>query len=197
MTTEGLEVLKQNKVKLFSYIIVLEILIIVVMAVILFINPKFGSTNHEIIISSNDDLIYFNDQSIPFTGIMQDTINNKLIVEYEVVNGVKQGQYLLLTLEGNYAVKGFMNMNKNDGNWEYYFDNGQLECTGSFNNDEPTGKWTWFYSDGAIKCEGNFINGKAAGQWIKFDNSGSVNLLINYRAGEVVSIVNIDKVIKV
>ncbi len=91
---------------------------------------------------------------------MQDTIDNKILVEFDVVDGIRQGEFVMSTLEGNFAVIGHMKKNKNEGNWKYFYNNGQLECTGDFNNDEPVGKWTWFYENGSVKCEGTYINGK-------------------------------------
>ena len=133
-----------------------------------------------------------NDNSVPFTGKMLDTLNNRLIIEFDVVNGLKQGKFTLLTLDGSFAVQGYMNKNKNDGNWKYYYEGGQLECTGNFNNDVPIGKWFWFYRNGLTKCEGLFINGKPDGQWIKYDEEGNPYAIIKYRVGEVISFIRID-----
>ena len=175
----------------------IEILIIITLLVVLINNSLFNSPNRNKIVATDKDLIYSQDKSIPFTGRMLDTLNNKLIVEFNVVDGLKQGEFILLTLDGTFAVKGFMNKNKNDGNWKYYYENGQLECTGDFDNDEPTGKWTWFYQNGLIKCEGIFINGKPDGQWLKYNEDGSTYKIINYYSGEVISLVQIDNLTKV
>jgi antitoxin component YwqK of YwqJK toxin-antitoxin module len=141
----------------------------------------------------NDELIFLNGESTPFTGKIQDTLSNKMIVEFNVVKGIKHGQYLLFNLKGNLVISGFMENNKNDGNWEYFYDNGQLECTGDFNNDKPTGKWIWFYKNGIKKCEGIFSNGILEGKWVKYGEDGCLNIIINYGAGEILSIVEIDK----
>jgi hypothetical protein len=186
-----------DKIKLFSYIIMLEVLVICLLLVVLVNYSFFGSSNHEKIFITNNDLIYSQDKSIPFTGKMQDTLNNKLIVEFNVVDGFKQGEYILLTMDGNFAVKGYMNKNKNDGNWKYYYDNGLLECTGNFNDDVPVGKWTWFYKNGSIKSEGAFNNGKPDGRWLKYNTEGVPVIIINYTRGEVVSSIQLDALVKV
>ena len=186
-----------DKIKLFSYIIMIEILVICTLLVVLIHHSYFNSSNHEKIVMTSNDLIYSQDKSIPFTGRMQDTLNNKLIVKFNVVDGWKQGEYIMLTMDGNFAVKGFMNKNKNDGNWKYYYDNGELECTGDFDNDEPTGKWTWFYKNGLIKCEGTFIKGKPDGKWLKYNEDGFNCRIINYRFGEIISSIHIDNLTKV
>ncbi len=176
----------------------IEITIISALLVVLINNSYFNSSeSNKIIVRTSNDLIYSQDKSIPFTGKMQDTLNNKIIIVFNVVDGWKQGEYTLFTLDGNFAVKGFMNKNKNDGNWKYYYENGQLESTGDFDNDEPTGNWTWFHTNGLIKCEGTFLNGKPNGRWLRYNEDGVTCRIINYRLGEVISFIQIDNLTKV
>jgi antitoxin component YwqK of YwqJK toxin-antitoxin module len=186
-----------DKIKLFSYIIVTEIFVLGILLIHLFVDSHLNDLYPDRIVVRNDDIIYSKDKSIPFTGKMQDTLDNKFIVEFTVVNGLKQGKFSLVTLDGRFAMQGYMNKNKNFGNWKYYYECGQLECTGNFDNDEPTGKWKWFYQNSALKCEGTFINGKPDGLWHKYNEDGTVSMIINYRLGEVISFVQTDKLIKV
>ncbi len=175
----------------------IEILIISSLLVVLVNHFYFDSSIQNKIVINNNDLIYSQDKSIPFTGKMQDTLNNKLIVEFNVVDGFKQGEYILLTLDGNFAVKGYMNKNKNDGNWKYFYGNGQIECTGDFDNDKPIGKWTWFYNNGIKKCEGAFVNGNPDGRWLNYSEDGFTIRIINYHAGQIMSFVQLDNPSKV
>jgi antitoxin component YwqK of YwqJK toxin-antitoxin module len=186
-----------NKIKLFSVIILIEILIINTLLIVFLFNWKILSPDTYKISPTSSDLIYSRDKSMPFTGKMQDTLDNKLIAEFEVVDGFKQGEFILFTFDGNYAVKGFMNKNKNDGTWKYFYDDGKLECTGDFNNDEAVGKWTWFYNSGSVKSEGTFINGKPDGRWLKYNPEGVPIIIINYTKGEVISLIQLDQLVKV
>jgi len=186
-----------NKIKLFSVIIMIEILIIITLLIVFLFNWNISLPDSYKINSTSSGLIYSLDKSVPFTGKMQDTLDNKLIAEFDVVDGLKQGEFILFTLDGNFAVKGFMNKNKNDGNWKYYYDNGLLECTGNFNNDEPVGNWTWFYKNGSVKSEGAFNNGKPDGRWLKYNTEGVPEIIINYTRGEVVSSIQLDPLVKV
>jgi antitoxin component YwqK of YwqJK toxin-antitoxin module len=186
-----------DKIKLFSYIIVTEVFVLGILLILLFVDSRLNDFFPERIIVRNNDIIYSKDDSTPFTGKMLDTLDNKLIVEFNVVNGLKQGKFSLLTLDGNFAVQGYMNKNKNDGIWKYYYKSGQLECTGKFDNDEPTGKWSWFYRNGLTRCEGLFINGKPDGQWIKYDAEGYTYAIIKYRLGEIISFIQVDNPNKV
>lgn len=177
-----------NKFKLLVSLIIVEVFTIVILVGFLAFDSSFESSHSETFNFTQSSLIYSNDnKSTPFTGRMQDTLGNKIIIEFDVVEGFKDGEFMMLTMDGNYAVKGYMKKNKNHGEWNYYYDNGELECAGSFNNDLPSGKWKWFYISGELKCEGNFIDGKAEGMWKQYDKNGSLNSFINYRAGEVIT----------
>lgn len=182
-----------NKLKLISYIIIAEVSVIVVLLLVLLLNFDLSDGKQYEIKINHNRIIYSKDKSEPFTGKMQDTLNNKLIVQFSVVNGMKQGEFAMLTLDGNLAVQGFMNKNKNDGIWKYFYANGQIECEGEFDNDEPSGRWLWYYQNGVKKCEGIYLNGKPEGRWTKFNEDGSTSLLINYVKGEIISFVKLDK----
>lgn len=185
--------LKVNKVKLFTQLIIAEIFIIILLISFFIIDSCIDNSNFDEIVISESSLIYSENESVPFTGKMQDTLYNKIILQFNVVDGLKQGEFVMLTKEGNFAVKGYMNKNKNHGSWKYFYDNGRLECAGNFNNDRPIGKWTWFYENGSKKCEGIFVNGKEEGRWVQFDDAGSPSLLINYSMGERISMIKINR----
>ena len=184
------------KIKLFTVIIMIEILIIIALLIVFMKNWKIISPNTYRINTISSEMIYSPDKSKPFTGKLQDTLDNKLIAEYEVVNGVKQGEFTLFTMDGNFAIKGFMNKNMNNGTWKYFYDSGELECTGDFDNDTPVSRWTWFYKNGTIRSTGNYINGEPDGRWIKYNEEGVAILVINYCRGEVVSQIQIERFVR-
>lgn len=133
-----------------------------------------------------DGLIFKRGENAPYTGQVLDTIENKIIA-YEVVNGLKNGQFSISNLHGNFTVSGYVENNKNVGTWKYFYDDGLLESIGSFKDDKPHGNWRWFYKNGKVKSEGNYLLGKPEGIWIKYDEKGNLNLMINYSDGEIVS----------
>lgn len=180
-----------NKITFFSFIIAIEIVVISILLIVLF-SDSFTSKSDSNKIIFEEEVIYSKDTDIPFTGRMLDTLDNKLIVDYNVVNGLKQGEFYLLKMDGSYAVLGHMNKNKNDGDWKYFYDDGQLECSGSFIDDKPSGKWIWYYKNGIMKCEGNYINGKPEGRWTKYDQKGNTITVVNYYYGEVVSLLQLN-----
>lgn len=178
-------------IKIFTYLFLSGIL---ASSLLLYFSFDGRRVNNETIkkgLVLNDGLIFLQDEVIPFTGIIQDTLDNKMILEFRVVGGLKNGHYLLFNLNGNLVVSGSMENNKNDGSWEYFYDNGKLECVGYFKNDEPTGEWIWFYPNGTKKCEGRYIRGNQEGKWIQYDNMGYPKVIINYCNGDVLSTVEI------
>ena len=80
-----------------------------------------------------DSLIYDKDGKL-FTGRMKGEVNNKHI-EYDVVNGKKDGEFRLYRENDTLEIEGQMKDNKNIGLWKYYYQNGQLESEGNFKND--------------------------------------------------------------
>ena len=168
----------------FILIAVMYVSIIVVLTPIISITPSVESKVFIIVI--RDGLIFKQGDKLPYTGHIQDTLENKIIA-YNVVNGLKHGEFLITTLEGKSSVYGFVEKNKNIGTWKYFYDDGRLESTGDFRDDKPYGKWTWYYKSGKVKSEGNYISGKAEGRWIKYDERGNLNLIIFYSRGEIVS----------
>ena len=144
-----------------------------------------------------EGLIFNNDQSFPFTGKLLDTLDNKMIVECDIVNGLMEGIYILASSNGELAAFGSMEKNKNEGTWQYYYENGQLRCQGDFDDDCAIGKWIWYYENGIKKCEGTFLKGLPEGKWIKYDERGYPSLLINYSAGEIIYSSEIEKPISI
>jgi len=51
--------------------------------------------------------------------------------------------------------------NKQSGEWNEYYENGQLKRVGSFDrNGKKTGKWKDYSSKGVLEMENYFTNGK-------------------------------------
>ncbi len=52
---------------------------------------------------------------------------------------------------GKVLISGRMKNNKNEGLWQYYYPDGQLESQGYFKDDNTSDKWFWYYPDGKLK----------------------------------------------
>jgi len=120
-----------------------------------------------------DSLIYKKGSDTPFTGREKARIEDK-IIEYDILNGIKHGEFFLYYEDGTLQIKGKIDSNKNVGKWEYFYPNGEIESQGFFINDMPEGRWTWFYTNGKLKEEGSYHNGRRVGWWKQFDENGNV-----------------------
>jgi len=164
-----------------------------ILSILIFQSKDVNINTHKNTMVLKDGLIFVEEETFPFTGRMFDTLDNKMMVEFDVIDGIKNGEFFLFSASGKLKAYGFFENNKNTRTWEYYYDNGQLECTGEFKNDKPCGKWNWYHENGARKCEGIYLKGMPEGKWTKYDNDGYPGLVINFYAGEILSIVEIQK----
>lgn len=126
-----------------------------------------------------DNLLYNQDSNIPFTGKEKAKVKDK-IIEYEVKDGYKNGEFRIYNLDGVLEVDGQLDSNRNVGKWKYFHPNGVLESEGNFDYDLPEGKWLWYYPDGKKKEEGSFNKGKRVGIWYQYNRDGKITLKKNF-----------------
>lgn len=119
-----------------------------------------------------DGLIYTSSDSIPYNGLIKDTVNGK-IIEYEVFNGKKNGLFKIYHKNGILEMIGTIEDNLNQGKWTYYYQSGQIESEGYFKDDLPTGLWKWYHENGNLKEIGTFEKGNREGKWIFYDLDGN------------------------
>jgi antitoxin component YwqK of YwqJK toxin-antitoxin module len=144
---------------------------------------EFGS------VVTKDGLIVNQTTSKPFTGRVVDTVANQ-VVSYEVINGIKNGEFIINYLDGTKAVDGNIINNKNEGKWSYYYLTGELESEGYFKNDIASDEWTWYYPNGNKMEEGLFIKGKRDGKWKLYNENGSLKSTVIFNEGNVVTSFN-------
>jgi antitoxin component YwqK of YwqJK toxin-antitoxin module len=123
-------------------------------------------------ITTKNGLIYRQGETKPFTGTVKDTVEGKLI-EYEVVDGKKNGTFKIFHKNGKIAMIGQIIDNLNQGKWQYYYPSGQIESEGTFKDDLPDGNWKWFYENGNLKEKGSYIHGNREGCWILYNADGN------------------------
>ncbi len=126
------------------------------------------------ILVMKDSLLYEINSDKPYSGLHKGKVNNSFI-EYEVVNGVKQGIFKIFYEDGTIQMNGTMDKNKNVGKWQYFYRDGSLESEGIFVNDFPEGKWTWYYKNGNKKEEGSFKRGIRVGEWKFYNEEGRLD----------------------
>ena len=118
-------------------------------------------------------LIFKQGDSKPFSGVVKDTVNGKMI-EYEVIDGKKNGEFKTYFNNGKLEMVGRIKENLNQRKWTYYYQTGQVESEGTFKDDLPVGKWKWFYENGRIKEEGIYVKGDREGRWVLYEADSKI-----------------------
>jgi hypothetical protein len=69
--------------------------------------------------------------------------------------------------------QGYLNNGINEGNWVYYYEDGNIE--GQCNFENGAGEFTGFYPSGRKKLIGTIDNDKKVGTWELYDESGELS----------------------
>lgn len=69
--------------------------------------------------------------------------------------------------------------------WNEYYPDGSLRCTGHYYKGQKSGKWKYFYPDGRVEQEGEYRNGKHEGAWLWYFPDGSLRLEQGYHRGKL------------
>ena len=159
--------------KLATPLRILFIILLMVISVLLSSCGKEEYPKSSLFVKNN--LLYKKDSDVPFTGKEKAKVKDK-IIEYEVKDGYKNGEFKIYSLQGILEVSGQLDSNRNVGKWKYFYPNGVIESEGNFEYDLPDGNWCWYYPDGKKKEEGIFRKGKRVGIWYQYDREGKVTL---------------------
>jgi antitoxin component YwqK of YwqJK toxin-antitoxin module len=135
---------------------------------------------------TRDGLFYEAGTNRLFSGIIKDTID--VIIEFQVVEGIKHGNFKTYFLNGQVEKEGYIENDKNVGEWKYYFDNGQLATIGNFKENFPHDQWVSYYNNGNTKIIGAYKNGKQDGAWKYYDINGKLISITYYIDGKISSI---------
>lgn len=140
------------------------------------------------------DGLYYADSTstLPYTGRNKSKLRDQTI-EFDVVNGIREGDFIVYYPNKNIQMIGKLTNNKNTGEWKYYNPNGSLQTVGKFLDDMPSGIWTWYYPDGKLAEEGNFVKGKKDGEWKTYDSLGNVKLVLKYKMNTVLDSIQVKK----
>lgn len=177
--------MKHINIKLYKIPGILFILLIIIVISIILYSGSANEVQVNKFILKNGLIVNPSDNSI-YTGKIVDTVQNK-IVEYNVVKGLKNGEFIIRYMNGNYQIKGNMKNNKNTGEWKYYYPSGQLESIGSFKDDVVSDEWNWFYQNGKRKENGVFVNGKRDGRWNMYDENGILKTILYFSQGKIIT----------
>jgi antitoxin component YwqK of YwqJK toxin-antitoxin module len=140
-----------------------------------------------------DGLLYSDSvATTPYTGRHKSNMMDQKI-EYEVIDGIREGEFIIYYPNDNIQMMGKMTQNKNVGEWKYYASDGRLESVGSYADDVPNGKWIWYANDGKVLEEGSFALGKREGEWKSYDTLGVLQIIRSYQSDQLIDSISIEK----
>lgn len=93
------------------------------------------------------------------------------------------GEWKYFFPNGSLRSSGSYSNGKKTGDWKYYFENGKLEQSGKYDNNFISGKWLWYYSNGILLREEFYRKGKLDGRYIENDSLGNIVLEGDYADG--------------
>jgi len=153
----------------------------------LFVITSCGDDTSGGALVQKNNLLYREGSNVPFTGKEKAKLNNK-VIEYDVVNGIKHGEFKLYFENGYLEMKGQLDSNKNTGKWQYFYPSGGIESEGYFVDDKPEGRWVWYFEGGKVKEEGSFNKGKRVGWWKQYDEKGRTILQTNMELNDSLAV---------
>lgn len=142
-----------------------------------------GKSNKRDYRFADNGLIYNSHNNELYTGRVTDTAD--VVVQYDVINGKKNGEFVTYYLNGRVEKTGWMKLNRNVGEWKYFYPEGSLESKGHFINDLPSGEWEFYYKNGNTKHRGSFQEGFKNGDWFHYDIEGNLIEHTFYHNGEI------------
>ncbi len=112
------------------------------------------------------------------------------------VDGKKEGTHRIYDEEGNIVsgevysmgvktAEGIVDQSGDyQGEWELYYDNGEIRAKGDYQNSLRTGDWVFYHLNGKIESEGKYAEGLPQGQWKWFYENGTSRRKDYYRRGK-------------
>jgi antitoxin component YwqK of YwqJK toxin-antitoxin module len=89
-----------------------------------------------------------------------------------------------MKMEGQYKSKK-LEYDSRDGDFNWYYCNGQKRIEGHYKGGKATDKWTYYYKDGQIQSEGSYVKDNKDGEWGFYHRNGAVKVKPNYIDGDI------------
>lgn len=89
------------------------------------------------------------------------------------VNGKKTGEFNSFYENGQLNHIGQYVDDLNEGEWKSYYEDGKLQEIRRFDNGKRTGEWISYFDDGKISEIGKYEKGQKTGEWRSYSNINS------------------------
>ena len=85
-----------------------------------------------------------------------------------------EGEWIYYFSNGEIQAKGKYNKSVKTGEWKYFHLNGELEQIGTYKNGVPQGEWNWYFDNKELKRKEFYRKGKEDGESVEFDSIGNI-----------------------
>ena len=111
-------------------------------------------------------------------------------------NGMKQGIFREFNQEGDIirsliykddikmAIGRIDTSGNFQGDWQFFYNTGELKAKGKFVDDKKVEEWKYFYQNGELEQKGSYIDGKEHGPWTWWYLNKQIRRTENYRKGK-------------
>lgn len=114
--------------------------------------------------------------------------SGKLRHEITYLNGLARGAAVFYFEDGNVNEQGYWDVNHWEGDYKYYYENGQMAYHFQFNeNGKREGAQRYYHENGVLKYQGNWLNGKTEGAIRIYNSKGQLESVRNYVNGKFAS----------
>jgi len=118
-------------------------------------------------------------------GIWFEYLGGKIVSKKEYKNGEEEGIYQVFYENGQIQYDGQTKNNEFVGLWKMYYPNGEIKEIGNYKNDLSVGLWKWYYpTDNQLKSIVNYIDGKPDGLNIEYYQNGNIKHKAYYKMGK-------------
>ena len=83
--------------------------------------------------------------------------------------------------------QGSIKNGKKEGEWVWYYENGQLESKVTYKNGEREGEYVSYWMNGHLNVKATFKNGKLEGESLYYDEDGQFNWKETHKNGKKIS----------
>jgi len=100
----------------------------------------------------------------------------------------KEGYFIFFFQNGKIHSEGNFTNNKKTGEWNWWFDTGEIKENGHFDKKgKKTGYWKSWYSNGILDHEGSYIADKENNEWKWYFKNGQQSSKELYKKGKLIS----------
>jgi antitoxin component YwqK of YwqJK toxin-antitoxin module len=127
----------------------------------------------------NNDGLYINDESSPYTGRIT-KMQNETRVELTIKDGKAEGPVFYFYPSGKLMETGFFAANEKNDKWVRYSETGGISAIAFYNAGKKSGTWLVYDDAGNKRFEMQYQEGEKVGTWTNWDEAGKVVSVKDY-----------------